>query len=177
MISPLVPVGPLQSCWRTTCICCLVTRQMGTPTRCIVSTSSPGPGSTAAAHSITGTTPHLGINWLSGIITTGGRKQGIETVYLLNCWKKCSLCWIHFWKYKNIFAFSIIYQWWHQAITWTSVDFPSKVFCFIHLKVVLQNVLKMLIHKISLKITLLKLQPHLLWANEIKFISLIRFRW
>ena len=40
--------------------------------------------------------------------------------------------------------------WQHQAIIWTTVDLSSKVFCGIHLKVILQ-VLKIVMCKISLK--------------------------
>ena len=38
------------------------------------------------------------------------------------------------------------FTWQHQAITWTNVDFSSKVFCPIHLMVSSQDVLKNLIH-------------------------------
>ena len=43
------------------------------------------------------------------------------------------------------------------AITWTNGDLSSKVFCDTHPITILQDVLKILIHEMSLKMTSLKL--------------------
>ena len=46
--------------------------------------------------------------------------------------------------------------WWHQVITWSSVNLSWHVFWGIQLRAISQKVLKIGIHKTSLKITLLK---------------------
>ena len=57
--------------------------------------------------------------------------------------------------------------WRHQAITWTNADLLSQVFCGIHLRTISQEMLEITILVISLKITNLRLQPHILGANEL----------
>ena len=57
--------------------------------------------------------------------------------------------------------------WWHQAITWTNVDLSSMEFCGIHLTTILQAAHEISVHGMSLKIMILKLQPHLPGANEL----------
>ena len=59
--------------------------------------------------------------------------------------------------------------WWHQAITLTNVDLLPKVFCSIcsiHLRAISQGVLMNSNHNMCFKITLLRLQLHILGANE-----------
>ena len=51
-----------------------------------------------------------------------------------------------------------------------TVDLSSKVFCGIHLRAISQEILKISIHKMSLTITLLELQPHFLGANELRIL-------
>ena len=48
--------------------------------------------------------------------------------------------------------------WWHQAINWTYVDLPSKVFCGIHLRVISRDMLMNLICDMCLEIVLLTSQ-------------------
>ena len=57
--------------------------------------------------------------------------------------------------------------WWHQGITWTNVDLSSKVLYGIHLKAVSQEMPKISIYWIILKITLLELQSHRTGSNEL----------
>ena len=45
--------------------------------------------------------------------------------------------------------------WWHRAITWTNVDLSSWMFCSIHLRANIQEVLMNLFHNMSLEIMLL----------------------
>ena len=66
--------------------------------------------------------------------------------------------------------------WWHQAITWTSVDFSLVRFFGIHLRAIPQWALKLLFCIMSLKILLLKFLLHLPGANELHNISRIRPR-
>ena len=49
----------------------------------------------------------------------------------------------------------------HQAINWTNVNLPSVLSRGIYLRAILQDMLKVSIIDMSLKITNLKLQPHL----------------
>ena len=56
---------------------------------------------------------------------------------------------------------------WHQAITWTNVDLPSKTFCGIHLRAIWQEVLMNLIRNPCSKITISRLLSHLLGTNEL----------
>ena len=50
--------------------------------------------------------------------------------------------------------------WWHQAITWTNVDFSLVRFCGIYLKAISQQVSNIQFCVLNLKIILLKLLPH-----------------
>ena len=52
-------------------------------------------------------------------------------------------------------------------MTWTNLDFSLLGLCDIHLRSIWQEVLKILIHKMSLKNKLVKLLPHLLGANAL----------
>ena len=58
-------------------------------------------------------------------------------------------------------TFGIINPHWYQAITWTSVDLPSKVFCGIHLSKVSQVLTNLIYHWFRL----LKLRLHLSMVN------------
>ena len=63
-------------------------------------------------------------------------------------------------------------RWWlvawrHQAITWTNVDFTSIGPFSTHLRRISQEMLKISIHKMSLKTLLRKPFPHLSGANEL----------
>ena len=57
--------------------------------------------------------------------------------------------------------------WWHQAITWTIVNFSLMRFCGICPRAISQQVPKLLFCTMTLKIILLKLLPHLPVANEL----------
>ena len=46
--------------------------------------------------------------------------------------------------------------WWHQAITWTSVDILSLGFCSIHLETISEEVLRVSVLEIGLNVTLLE---------------------
>ena len=70
-----------------------------------------------------------------------------------------SLHWLSYWPVS----------WWYQTITWTSVVLSSKLFYGIYLRKISQKVLINLIHNIYLKITHLKLPPHLSGGQWIIF--------
>ena len=56
--------------------------------------------------------------------------------------------------------------WGHQAITWTNVDLPSKVFSGIHLSSNLQGVFLSFISDLWSEFTFLKLLPHKLTVKQ-----------
>ena len=65
---------------------------------------------------------------------------------------------------QHCFSYWLV-AWWHQAITWTSVDL-SKMFCGIHVSAISQDLLKKLFHEMSLKIVPLKSKPYLPGVKE-----------
>ena len=60
--------------------------------------------------------------------------------------------------------------WWHQAITWTNVNFSFVRFCGIHLRAISQWVSKLLFYIMSLNVILWTLITELSGANELKWI-------
>ena len=66
--------------------------------------------------------------------------------------------------------------WWYQAITWTNVDLTSIEFCGIHMTTLSQKGIKISIHEIHLKITLLKLLPNLAGANDLN-VNIYNHTW
>ena len=58
-----------------------------------------------------------------------------------------------------------------KDITWTNVNPLSVTSCVIHFRVISQELLKISNLDMSLKITNLILQPHLLGANELTFLA------
>ena len=52
-----------------------------------------------------------------------------------------------------------------QAITWTNVELSSKVLCGIPLRAISQEIPKISISDVSLKITNFRLQRHAPWVN------------
>ena len=62
--------------------------------------------------------------------------------------------------------------WRHQAITWTNVDLSSVRSCGICLLLILQEMLKISIPGMSLKLTNSRLQSHLPGANKLTHLSL-----
>ena len=57
--------------------------------------------------------------------------------------------------------------WWHQAITWTNVDFSLLRFYGIDIRAISQQMPKLLFCIISVKILPLKLVQQFLGANEL----------
>ena len=57
--------------------------------------------------------------------------------------------------------------WWHQAITWASVDLSSVKSCGIYLRTISHKMLNICILDTSLKITNLRSQLHLPGANQL----------
>ena len=47
--------------------------------------------------------------------------------------------------------------WWHQAITWSNVDLPSKVSCGIHMRAISQGMFMNLIHNMCSEFALFKI--------------------
>ena len=62
----------------------------------------------------------------------------------------------------------MVFAWRQQAITWTNVDLSSTGFCSIHLRAIFQEMLKIDILDMSLKIINLRLLLYLSLANELK---------
>ena len=58
--------------------------------------------------------------------------------------------------------------WCHQYNTWMNVDLSSNMFCGIHLRAILQEVLMKIICKMCYEIKLLKLLTHLPGVNELR---------
>ena len=63
-------------------------------------------------------------------------------------------------------AHVMLVAWRHQAITWTNVHLIWTSFCGILLRAISQEMLKISVPKMNLKITILKLFPHLPGASE-----------
>ena len=57
--------------------------------------------------------------------------------------------------------------WRYQAITWTNADSPSMRFCDTHLTPISEEVFKISVREMSLKITFIWLLPHRPGANEL----------
>ena len=66
--------------------------------------------------------------------------------------------------------------WWHQAITWTNVDWSSVRSCGNHLWVISQEMHKIFILDMSLKITDLRLQSHSSGTKELPNMTSILFQ-
>ena len=65
--------------------------------------------------------------------------------------------------------------WQHQAITWTSVDWSSVRSCGIHLMAISQEILRIFILDMSLKIIMSVLQLHLPGPNELTWTNVDLF--
>ena len=62
--------------------------------------------------------------------------------------------------------------WRHQAITWTNVDLSSVKSCGIHLRAISHEILKIFTLNVSLKVTNLRLHPHLPGTNVLIIVYL-----
>ena len=63
--------------------------------------------------------------------------------------------------------------WWHQAITWTNVDWSSVKSCDIHMRAISQEISQPSITNIFLKITCLKFHSNFPGANELTHWGLV----
>ena len=74
-----------------------------------------------------------------------------------------------FWPSDTLWQqrFGSLGAWLHQAIIWTTVHYSLVRFVGIHMRAILQQLLKLLFSIVSLKIILFKLLPHFPWANEL----------
>ena len=84
----------------------------------------------------------------------------IYIFFAFNVWQPSDVIW------RQI-SWPTLVTWWHQAITWTKGDQSSMRSWGIHLRAIPQQMLRIFILDMSLKITNWRLQSHLPGDNEL----------